>query len=759
MALHRTRLLKWFILRPVTSGLMVTGFLLLLGGLLTYQRFLLWRHETDRNAMITVEAAKSRLQRSLAYSQAATLSLALSLRNGEIPPDIDSLAADLLRENKYIDALQLVPKGVIRYVYPLKGNENVIGYDILADPTRNKEAFKAMKQRKLFFAGPLRLKQGGLGVVGRLPVYTTDGFWGFSAVIIRFHTLLEAAGIDSSGNQGYFFQLSKVNPDTGEEEMFLPVHKGSGRYFNATVQVADGEWKLSVIPVRNYRLLFRVIPSLLLLLLLSFLSGATVTLVLKRPLELEKLVQQRTEELDKSNLWKRAIINALPDMLYVIDRDNRFANYINPRGHRTYADPAFFMNKRVEEVMPAELAKEMIGNFDAIRAGKDMITHQYSLNLDGRSLDYEARYTQYNKQEVLVLVRDITERVQAEKKLRESEVKYRTLVEKASDAIFIADFTGKILIVNPAACRLSQYTEAELLQRTIFDFTLPDELSRQPLQFEVIASGGTARAERKLRRKDLTQIDVEITASKVSEDRFLAFIRDISERKKIEKELRDSREQFRQLSNYLENIREEERVHIAREIHDELGQQLTVLKMDLYRLGKGREKDEELEKEKETLQDLVNEIVLTVRKISSQLRPSVLDDLGLEAAMEWYSREFHKRTGIKVYFTSLLEDRPLTDKTKTGLFRIFQESLTNILRHAAAGEVRISLAPAGDQLELRIEDNGKGFTPEEIEGKKTLGLLGIKERAAVLKGEYEIRSTPGKGTVTTVRVPLEPSEH
>lgn len=754
MTLQKSRLVKWFILRPVTAGLLVSAFFLGIGGLLAYQRYLLWRNEADRNAMITVEAAKSRLQRSLAYSQAATLSLALSLRNGEIPANIDSLAAELLRENRYIDALQLVPNGVIQYVYPLKGNENVIGYNILEDPTRNKEAFRAMRERKLYFAGPLQLKQGGLGVVGRLPVFTTQGFWGFSAVIIRFQTLLEAAGIDSSGSRGYYFQLSKLNPDSGQEEFFLPVRKSTGRQFKGTVQVADGEWKLSVSPIRDFGILFRIMPSIVLSVLLSLLAGYTIILILKKPSELERLVQQRTEELDQSMEWKKAIIQALPDTLFVIDRENRFANYINPRGNRILTAPANFMHRKVEEVMPAGLSGEMIANIEKVRAGWELITHRYSLEQDGDHFDYEARYTLYNENEVLVLVRDITDQVRAEEKLRESEVKYRTLVEKASDAIFIADFSGRINIVNPAACLLSQYSEAELLTRTIFDFTLPDEINRYPLQFEAIAAGRTATSERKLRRKDGTLIDVEITASKVSDERFLAFIRDISERKKFEMELKSSREQFRQLSNYLENIREEERVNIAREIHDELGQQLTVLKMDLFRLGKGRERDERLEKEKEALLDFVNDIVVTVRKISSQLRPSVLDDLGLDAAMEWYSQEFNKRTGISILFHSRVEDTLLPDKIKTGLFRIFQESLTNILRHAAANEVRISLEPEGDRVLLRIEDNGKGFAPEEIQNKKTLGLLGMKERAAVLKGEYEISSVPGKGTVTTVRVPV-----
>ena len=225
MSSKKSGLINWFILHPIVSGFMVFAVLITIGGLLTYQRYMLWKNHEERLALSTVESARSRLQGSLAYSQHATLSLALSLKEGRIPENIDSIAAEIMSISRFIDALQLVPGGTIEYVYPREGNESVIGYNILADPSRNKEAYKAIQNRKLYFAGPFNLKQGGLGVVGRLPVFTTSGFWGFSAVVIRFNTLLSAAGIDTSGADGFFYQLSKVNPDTGQEEFFLPIKR------------------------------------------------------------------------------------------------------------------------------------------------------------------------------------------------------------------------------------------------------------------------------------------------------------------------------------------------------------------------------------------------------------------------------------------------------------------------------------------------------------------------------------------------------
>src|SRR4030095_2840213 len=136
------------------------------------------------------------------YSLSATQALTLIIDKDGIPRNFDSIAAYILKNNKNIDALELVPRGVIQYIYPLEGNEAVVGYNVLEDSTRSKEAFKAIGKKDLFFAGPLQLRQGGIGVVGRLPVFRQNRFWGFSAVVIKLPTLLKSAGIDTTGESG-----------------------------------------------------------------------------------------------------------------------------------------------------------------------------------------------------------------------------------------------------------------------------------------------------------------------------------------------------------------------------------------------------------------------------------------------------------------------------------------------------------------------------------------------------------------------------
>lgn len=241
---------------------------------------------------------------------------------------------------------------------------------------------------------------------------------------------------------------------------------------------------------------------------------------------------------------------------------------------------------------------------------------------------------------------------------------------------------------------------------------------------------------------------------------FFHTVSDITDRKQSDEQLRTSREQLRALSLYLESVREEERTNLAREIHDELGSLLTGLKIDLSWLAKKTSREQELILAKiKSMYELIDEAIQTVKRISTELRPGVLDDLGLSAAIEWAGQEFEKRTEIKLEFISRPKDIILDGDRSTAIFRIFQEALTNIVRHANATNARISLKQDGDRVVLRIRDNGKGIDKKQLSDPKAFGLIGMRERAMSKGGDVKISATPGGGTTIIVSIPLKNMEN
>jgi PAS domain S-box-containing protein len=243
--------------------------------------------------------------------------------------------------------------------------------------------------------------------------------------------------------------------------------------------------------------------------------------------------------------------------------------------------------------------------------------------------------------------------------------------------------------------------------------------------------------------------NIDISGFKEAEER----------RNQAERELIASREQLRQLAAHLEGAREQERIRIAREIHDELGQILTVLKMDLeavaarYRTSTPRPLQDIIRRVAAMLQNL-DVMIGMVRRIASELRPGILDHLGIAAAIEWQLREIESRAGIRCRVVGLPEQLPLDAQQSTSVFRIFQEMLTNVVRHAGAASIRVEVQTDAASMMLRVTDDGRGFDVSRLAHPESLGLLGMRERALMLGASVKIDSEPGTGTTVTLRIPL-----
>lgn len=341
---------------------------------------------------------------------------------------------------------------------------------------------------------------------------------------------------------------------------------------------------------------------------------------------------------------------------------------------------------------------------------------------------------------------------------------FRALIERSSDAIALFGPDGAIVYASPSTPQVLGFTPEELIHFNAFDLIHPDDqalLTRHMTGF-LDDPGGSLTIEARVRHKDGSWRWLEGTMRNLLDEASVGAIvnnyRDITGRKQAEEQLRGTTEELRALSENILSAREEEGARIAREIHDELGSALTSLKWDLEGIDKGISTASDqsqllpLRKRIEQMTRLLDTTINVVRRIASELRPSVLDDLGLGEALEWQAQQFQERTGLLVHCDGALHDLNLTEEQATAVFRIFQEALTNILRHAQATRVRFVMQEDEDEFRLTITDNGRGITNEEKSGQRSLGLLGMRERAYLIGGTVDISGSRGKGTVVTVRV-------
>ncbi|MBL7872508.1 MAG: PAS domain S-box protein [Cyclobacteriaceae bacterium] len=1302
--------------KPILFGILVGVLLLGLTQFLTFQRYLLSKEAEQIEITSELEKTKERIQIALNRSLTTTKILGFLVEKYGVPNNFDSVAMQLLESNEFIDAIQLTRIGVITHVYPLQGNEAVINYDILSDSMRSKEANKAIANKELFFSGPFELKQGGLGIVGRQPIFKDGNFWGFSAVIIKLSTLINRVGLDNTKGNKAIYQFSKINPNTFKEEFFLPEVIGLTKGNFIKVVLPDGAWNLYAQPkkptqIADFWLLIFLGISL------SCIAGLLAWNFAREPKKMRQMISEKTAELHDSirrfqvlssinerridrftaaeqateftnqvreafgvdactihlidgnelkllgsiGVEKHELEDVLPLAHPYLDKiikekkvltieDTRTDNNFNPDAKFKYSSCAgapllaginvlgvvklyvrkelrtfsrlelehlqmaarqfahvventglYNQNEKHKEVLVKQIiarkntelvlkesedkfrglaeqsltgiyiiegeyykyvnprfaeifgysTDELLRNFKAADTvyGPDleMVRDTVNKRLAGESVKSQYAFRGIKKDGTIIHVEvfgkaaktgnstitigtllDVTDRVQSAQLILESEKKYRSLIEQASDPILLYSFDGTIHEFNTSAWSISGYTKEEFANLKLTDILVGDVILNQE-KYAAQLRNESVTIERKLRKKDGLILDMEINARMLEDGKMLAFARDITDRKKAVKELaenenylrtiletepecvkvlnpkgelismnpaglamieaeneqqvlkqrmvdlvdknyqvafkkltknvftgvsgklefeitglkgthrwlethavpmkdiegniisllgvtrditerkkgdterrlllernqqiistmldgfiladtrgriievnpayckmigythnelllknineieatlspaeineriavmlkqksvqfetthirkdgalinlevsisimvvegqqlvaafvrditerkkseeliRQSEEKFkaafyaspdsisitslktgkllevnrgftetfgftreeaveksayelginrnppdrykieqyfetkgmvqnaevlfytkanearsclssvvklewgnepcllsiikdvteskkaeheivamnkqlRELSTHLQNIREEERANISREIHDELGQQLTGLRMDISWLNKKIIPNENaIEEKMEDMLGLIDSTIKTVRRISTELRPGILDDLGLLAALDWQSQEFEKRTGIKTKFNSPVRELELNKAITTGIFRVYQESLTNVARHSGAQEVESFLDYADNELVLTIRDNGIGLQDGFSDQRRTLGIVGMKERAMMMGGELQIKGVTGIGTSVTLRVPL-----
>ena len=356
---------------------------------------------------------------------------------------------------------------------------------------------------------------------------------------------------------------------------------------------------------------------------------------------------------------------------------------------------------------------------------------------------------------------DITERKTADEAIRQSEQKYKLMFKKNPMPMWMASALDmKFISANEAAIEFYGYSNEEFLKMSTTDLlaqTSENEMDNTSRIRTGSKNSMTHVVAHKKRNGDVVQVEIkEHKIEYKGKPAFLILANDVTEKLIAEQMMKQSNLELRELSSHLETIREEERTTISREIHDELGQQLTGLKMDASWLSrKIPQKETVLQEKITTMISLIEDTVKSVRRISSDLRPGILDDLGLIDALDWASVEFERRTGIECKFKPPVEEVSFEKNLSTGIFRVYQEALTNVARHAGASRIKTTFDKSSDNWILVIEDDGMGFDSSDVISKKTLGLVGMKERAKMFGGKLNIASKAGVGTVVRLEVPLK----
>lgn len=310
---------NWFAVRPRTTGFLLFLVLSIAAVSVSFLRHHIEREEEQNEMKIILANAHQKIEQSLKNCYTTSISLALTLDNNGVPQHFDTISKKLLKLNPIISAVQLVPNGVIKYIYPLKGNEAAMNLNVLGYNHLRSEAQKSIETQKIYFAGPLKLRQGGIGIVGRLPIYHKNKFWGFTAVIIKLETLLKIAGVNSPDSSKYYFQLSKKDAATAKERFFLRGNTNFSNRYNISQAISDSDWILYIIAKKPFSFYPQIVFRAVLSLIIALLFGIFTTKLLRKPQELSVLLKEQESRLLKHEMKFKSIFDQATIGFAIID--------------------------------------------------------------------------------------------------------------------------------------------------------------------------------------------------------------------------------------------------------------------------------------------------------------------------------------------------------------------------------------------------------------------------------------------------------
>jgi PAS domain S-box-containing protein len=502
----------------------------------------------------------------------------------------------------------------------------------------------------------------------------------------------------------------------------------------------------------------------------------TLVMLLAVILFYRQRADRRTSETALQNVEARVldVVNSAMDGMISVDESQRIVLY-NAAAEKMFLWPAgAVLGRPLDMLIPERLRAGHHGHVE--RFGRTGVTSRRmgdqtvlaGLRANGEEFPIEASISQHSEDGMkvfTVILRDVTERARADEMLARSEARLRGILDSAMDAIVTVDESQNVVLFNAAAESVFGCPREQAIGAPLAWF-IPGRFHAEHAEHirrfgEIGVSPRRMGAQRIVTglRRNGEEFPIDASISQISENgrRFYTVIlRDVTERVRAEEDLKQSKEELRELALNAHSVREEEKSRVARELHDELAQALTALKMDVTwireRIPAG---DGPVPKKLASIEALLDSTVAATRRISADLRPLMLDDLGLIPAAEWLVQKFTERTGIRCELALGVPDLALEDPQASAVFRILQESLTNAARHAQASQVEVTIDRSDDAVRLTVRDNGRGFSTQQPRKPGSYGLMGLRERAYLLGGEVNITSEHGRGTTIEVRIPLE----
>lgn len=444
----RPQAITWFLFHYKISGFL--AFALLLTGIsyILFQRYHILK-ENEKHAMskilLTVE---QNINQTIKNGYATALSLALTINDSGTPVEFEEISQKLLETNPNIDIVQLLPDGIIKYTQPLKGNEKALNTNILQNIATKKDALLSIKNKKVYFSGPVELRQGGIGFVGRLPIFQQNKFWGFSAIILKLDKMVKASGIQNFDSSKYYFQFSKTNAKTGKVEYFLPNKEDFSDKDFQKISIIDGNWKVYIINKNEYTTLLELLPLALLGFLLSSIFGIFIGMILKKPSELQEVVENQANRILNSEMEFNAIFEQASVGITHIDDSGEFI-----ATNKHFCEILGYTLEEIKLVNFAELThpddiKSNLGQLEDLKNGKisdftieKRYLHKNNSIIWAKVNVYPLSNTEEKKKTYIAIIEDITGKKLAEESINRSETRFKSLFEDSPVALWEEDFS------------------------------------------------------------------------------------------------------------------------------------------------------------------------------------------------------------------------------------------------------------------------------------------------------------------------------